>query len=52
MHQQTTVELPGIIDCFCWSHYTAERRLNNHGRVGVHQGAEAEGRQAQAGDGV
>ena len=43
------------LNCFCWSHTvccTAERRLHNHGRVGVHQGAEAEGRQAQAGDGV
>jgi hypothetical protein len=32
--------------------FTAERYVHNLGRVGVHQGAEAEGRQAQAGDGL
>jgi hypothetical protein len=30
--------------------YTAERHVHNHGRVRVHQGAEAEGREAQPGD--
>jgi hypothetical protein len=28
----------------------AERRIHNHGRVGVHQGAEAEGGEAEPGD--
>jgi hypothetical protein len=30
--------------------YTAERHVYNHGRVRVHQGVEAEGREAQPGD--
>jgi len=30
--------------------YAAERRIHNHGRVGVHQGAEAEGGEAEPGD--
>ena len=51
MRQQTTVNYLGLI-VSAGHHCTAERRLHNHGRVGVHRGAEAEGRQAQAGDGV
>ena len=31
-------------------HTTAERQFHNNGRVGVHQGAEAEGGEAQSGD--
>ena len=31
---------------------TAERYFNNLGRIGVHPGTEAEGRQAQTGDRV
>ena len=30
--------------------YAAERRIHNHGRVGVHQGAEAEGGEVEPGD--
>jgi hypothetical protein len=39
-----------LITCHGHNIYAVEQHIDNHGRVGVHQGAEAEGGEAEPGD--